>query len=204
MTAPHSGSRLFRFSVFEVDFESGELRKQGRRIVLHEQPFQALILLLEHPGEVVTREQLRLRLWPVDTFVEFDKNLNTTISKVREVLGDSAVHPRFIETLPRRGYRFLAPVEEVLATKQPEAEAPIERLVGDQTGSVPPADQPATAKSGADRRWLTSCSSERLRGGGITLFVISSYMKMDRNSGLYISARVEKSKGVPLIRNFWT
>jgi TolB-like protein/DNA-binding winged helix-turn-helix (wHTH) protein len=154
MTAPHSGSRLFRFSVFEVDFESGELRKQGRRIVLHEQPFQALILLLEHPGEVVTREQLRLRLWPVDTFVEFDKNLNTTISKVREVLGDSAVHPRFIETLPRRGYRFVAPVEEVLATKQPEAEPPIARLAGDQTGSVPPADQPAAPKGGADRRWF--------------------------------------------------
>ena len=104
---------LFRFGIFEVDFESGELWKHGRKIALHDQTLRALGLLLEHPGEVVTREQFRNGLWPEDTFVDFDKSLNTTISKLRDVLGDSAAHPRFIETLPRRGYRFLSPVEEV-------------------------------------------------------------------------------------------
>ena len=101
----------FRFGIFEVDFESGELWKHGRKVALHDQPLHALALLLEHPGEVVTREQFRQGLWPADTFVDFDKSLNTTISKLREVLGDSAAHPRFIETMPRRGYRFLYPVE---------------------------------------------------------------------------------------------
>ncbi|MEJ7605078.1 MAG: winged helix-turn-helix domain-containing protein [Bryobacteraceae bacterium] len=117
MPVPRSRPGLLRFAVFEVDCEAGELRKQGRRIALHEQPFQALVLLMQHPGHVVTREQLKQRLWPGDTFVDFDKSLNTAMSKLREVLGDSAVSPRFIETLPRRGYRFLAPIEEVLETR---------------------------------------------------------------------------------------
>ncbi len=120
VSSPRPG--LFRFGIFEVDFESGELWKQGRKIALHDQALRALGLLLEHPGEVVTREQFRNGLWPEDTFVDFDKSLNTTISKLRDVLGDSAAHPRFIETLPRRGYRFLSPVEEVSKPKEPRPE----------------------------------------------------------------------------------
>jgi TolB-like protein/DNA-binding winged helix-turn-helix (wHTH) protein/Flp pilus assembly protein TadD len=100
-----------RFGVFEADLQAGQLRKKGRQVRLQEQPFQVLALLLERPGEVVTREALRERLWPADTFVEFDHSLNTAVGKIREALGDSADNPRFVETLPRRGYRFIAPVE---------------------------------------------------------------------------------------------
>lgn len=100
-------SESAQFDCFEVDFASGELRKHGIRIHLREQPFQALALLLERPGEVVTREDLRWRLWPTDVFVDFENNLNNVIARLREALGDSAARPRFIETLPKRGYRFI-------------------------------------------------------------------------------------------------
>ena len=101
-----------RFGAYEFDLRSGELRKHGIRIKLQEQPSQILAILLEHRGEMVTREQLQHRLWPSDTFVDFDHSLNTAVMRLREVLSDSSENPRFIETLPRRGYRFLAPVEE--------------------------------------------------------------------------------------------
>src|SRR6266436_5241827 len=101
---------ILRFGAFEVHLRSGELRKQGARIKLQEQPFHVLTVLLQRPGEVVTREELRNQNWPADTFVDFDNSLNTAINKLREALGDSADNPRFIETLPRRGYRFIAPV----------------------------------------------------------------------------------------------
>ena len=103
--------RPVRFGVFEVDLRAGELRKHGLKIKLQDQPFQILAMLLERPGEVVTREELRKKLWPEDTFVDFDNSLNTGINKIREALGDSADNPRFVETLPRRGYRFIYPVE---------------------------------------------------------------------------------------------
>ena len=101
---------VFRFGIFEVDVRAGELRKQGVRIKLQEQPFQVLTVLLQSPGEVVTRDELRSRIWSADTFVDFDNSLNTSMNKLRDALGDSAERPRFIETLPRRGYRFIAPV----------------------------------------------------------------------------------------------
>ena len=107
---------ILRFGVFEVDVRAGEVRKQGVRIKLQEQPFHVLSVLLERPGEVVTREELRNQSWPADTFVDFDNSLNTAINKLREALGDSAESPRFIETLPRRGYRFIAPVTGVDGT----------------------------------------------------------------------------------------
>jgi DNA-binding winged helix-turn-helix (wHTH) protein/tetratricopeptide (TPR) repeat protein len=107
---------ILRFGVFEVDVRAGELRKQGVRIKLQEQPFHVLTVLLQRPGEVVTREELRNQNWPADTFVDFDNSLNTAINKLREALGDSADNPRFIETLPRRGYRFIAPVSGVDGT----------------------------------------------------------------------------------------
>jgi|ERR1051326_3982348 DNA-binding winged helix-turn-helix (wHTH) protein len=104
---------IFRFGLFEVDTARGELRKSGVRLRLPEQPFQVLLTLLERSGEVVTREELRQKLWPSDTFVDFDHSLNSIINKLRETLGDSASNARFIETLAKRGYRFLAPVEVV-------------------------------------------------------------------------------------------
>jgi Tol biopolymer transport system component/DNA-binding winged helix-turn-helix (wHTH) protein len=115
--AVHS-PRLVRFESFEVDLRAGELSKAGVRLKLPGQPFQVLAILLERPGEVVTREELQKRLWP-DTFVDVDHNLNTAINKIREVLGDSAENPRFVETLPRRGYRFVAPVEGTHTTGGP-------------------------------------------------------------------------------------
>ncbi len=107
---------ILRFGVFEVEVRTGELRKQGVRIKMQEQPFHVLTVLLQRPGEVVTREELRSQNWPADTFVDFDNSLNTAINKLREALGDSADSPRFIETLPRRGYRFIAPVTGVDGT----------------------------------------------------------------------------------------
>jgi len=105
-----------RFGVFELDLRAGELRKHGLRVRLQEQPFQILALLLEHPGDVVTREELQKKLWPADTFVDFDHGLNKAISKIREALSDSVESPRFVETVARRGYRFLAEVKFVDTT----------------------------------------------------------------------------------------
>jgi eukaryotic-like serine/threonine-protein kinase len=110
MTLEAQSPEIVRFGTFEVDLLAGEVRKQGVRIKLQEQPFQVLTVLLQRAGEVVTREELRNQNWPADTFVDFDNSLNTAINKLREALGDSADNPRFIETLPRRGYRFIAPV----------------------------------------------------------------------------------------------
>jgi len=104
-------ARIVRFGVFELDLGAGELRKNGAKLRLQEQPFQVLALLLERAGDVVTREEVRQKLWPADTFVDFDHSLNTAINKLRETLGDSASSPRYIETLARRGYRFIAPVQ---------------------------------------------------------------------------------------------
>jgi DNA-binding winged helix-turn-helix (wHTH) protein len=104
-----------RFGSYEVEPRSGELRKEGTKVRLREQCFEVLALLLERPGEVVTREELRNRLWPEDVYVDFDNGLNTAVARIREALGDSAERPRFIETLPRRGYRFIAPVDRVRA-----------------------------------------------------------------------------------------
>ena len=109
-------AKIARFGVFELDLSAGELRKSGAKLRLQEQPFQVLALLLERAGDVVTREELRQKLWPADTFVDFDHSLNTAVNKLREVLGDSASSPRYIETLARRGYRFIAPVQNSAAT----------------------------------------------------------------------------------------
>jgi cholera toxin transcriptional activator len=112
--------RVVRFGVFELDRGSGDLRKDGvARPRLQGQPLDVLLHLLERPGEVVTREELRQRLWPVDTFVDFDHSLNTAVNKVREALEDSASNPRFVQTLARRGYRFIAPVETRSSESRP-------------------------------------------------------------------------------------
>ncbi len=100
-----------RFGVFEVDLHSGELRKQGLKIKLQGQPFHILAMLLERPGELVTRDEIRQRLWSADTFIDFEHSLNTSIKKLREALADDADTPRYIETLPRHGYRFICPLE---------------------------------------------------------------------------------------------
>jgi DNA-binding winged helix-turn-helix (wHTH) protein len=122
MASSETSPKLVRFGVFEADLASHELRKSGRKIKLQEQPFQVLALLVQRPGEIVEREQLRQAVWPDGTFVEFDRSLNTAIKKIRQALSDSAENPRFVETLPRKGYRFIAPVS--CPTPSPLAPAP--------------------------------------------------------------------------------
>jgi TolB-like protein/DNA-binding winged helix-turn-helix (wHTH) protein/Tfp pilus assembly protein PilF len=140
---PHvaSSPSYFRFGVFEVDVQSGELRKQGKRLSLQEQPFQLLAMLLERSGEVVTREEVRLRLWP-QTIVDFDHGLNKAISKIRDTLGDSADNPRFIETVSRRGYRFLADVS-LVRSGQPDMA--VGERAATASAAAPRADEVRTA-----------------------------------------------------------
>lgn len=115
-------TRVFRFGPFELDEATGELRKFGIRIKLHAQPVQVLVMLLEKPGELVTREEMRQRLWGDDTIVDFDHGLNTAVNKLREALGDSANQPRYVETISGRGYRFITPVTVVAPVPNATAE----------------------------------------------------------------------------------
>jgi TolB-like protein/DNA-binding winged helix-turn-helix (wHTH) protein/Tfp pilus assembly protein PilF len=143
-----------RFGIFEVDVRSGELYKRGRRLRLHQQPFQVLTLLIEHQGEVVTREELRRKLWPSDTFVNFDIGLNSAVRKLRAALNDSAESPRYVETLPRRGYRFIAPVE-LASDSNGESESPI-RGAESWKSAEDAAQQAAPPVSPWERRrWMT-------------------------------------------------
>jgi TolB-like protein/DNA-binding winged helix-turn-helix (wHTH) protein/Tfp pilus assembly protein PilF len=157
MALPVASTRTVRFGVFEIDLKACELRKHGFRIKLAEQPFQVLAFLLERPGEIVTREELRDRLWPGDTFVDFDHGLNNAVMRVREVLLDSSEHPRYVETVPRRGYRFVAPVEET--SVPPSVPATIE-LEGGSTSPASSASKPAFAHTISEHpgapRWFTS------------------------------------------------
>jgi len=120
MPAPQTAQR-FRFGIFEADGVHGELRRQGVRIKLHAQPFQVLLMFLERPGEVLTREEVSRELWPDGTFVDSEHGVNSAINRIREALGDKAGNSRFVETLARRGYRFIAPVERIV----PEDPAPL-------------------------------------------------------------------------------
>jgi TolB-like protein/DNA-binding winged helix-turn-helix (wHTH) protein/tetratricopeptide (TPR) repeat protein len=155
MKQPAVSSTLVRFGIYEVDLGTSELRKQGRKIKLQEQPCRILAILLERRGVVVTREELRKRLWSEDTFVDFDHSLNTAIMRLREALCDSSDNPRFIETLPRHGYRFIAPVEEFVPTEQTRqldganAAAAQSQSAAADSGSVSPpslAELPPEAK----------------------------------------------------------
>jgi TolB-like protein len=120
-----------RFGLFEVNLDTGEIRKRGRKIRLQEKPFKILVALLGRPGQVITREELRTKLWQADTFVDFDNGLNTAVNKIREALGDSAENPRFIETLARRGYRFIAPVSFSKTSLKSLAVLPLVNLSSD-------------------------------------------------------------------------
>ena len=148
MSAPH----VVRFGGFEFDFSSGELRSHGRRVPLQSQPAQVLAQLLRNPGQVVTREELRSAIWQSDTFVEFDAALNVAVNKIRQSLRDSASAPRFVETIPKRGYRFLSDVHPVVPSDLP--------VVGSDRGGVAdPTFVHERARRGPPRR-----PAERLRG----------------------------------------
>ena len=160
-----SRHRLARFGIYEVDLDSRELTKSGLRVRLQEQPFQVLALLLGSPGEIVTREQIQEALWPGDTFVEFDAGLNTAIKKLRIALGDAAENPRFIETMPRRGYRFVAPV----VFRGPELTAP--------STSVPPV----AAVVPSDETRIPKRELAWVGVGALALFVVFGALSL-RNS----------------------
>src|SRR2546426_4836067 len=121
---PPSPSPVYRFGVFQANLAARELRKHGVRIRLPGQPFYILSILLENPGEVITREEMRQRLWSSDTFVDFEHSLNSAIKKLRAALGDTPENSRYIETVPRMGYRFIAPVEQVSANGRSTSETP--------------------------------------------------------------------------------
>lgn len=148
-------ARVLRFGVFEVDLKACELRKHGHRIRLPEQPFQVLVVLLEKPGEIVTRDELRNRLWQGDTFVDFDHGLNNAVMRLREALGDSSENPRFVETIPRRGYRFIASV----SASSPHAL---------QEGEIPPAIEPVAKPAVVETEALER-GTETHRVGGATV-----------------------------------
>ncbi len=141
MTDPQPAA-CYRFGVFEVDPPTGELRRQGLRVKLNAQPFQVLCLLLDRPGELLTREEISRELWPDGTFVDYDHGVNSAVNRIREALGDTASSARFIETLARRGYRFVAPVERIPARDEAPAAsaAPVPAEGASPTNS--PSDAP--------------------------------------------------------------
>lgn len=161
--------RRLRFGVFELDLRAGELRKHGLRVRLQEQPFQVLTMLAEHPGEVVTREELQKKLWPADTFVDFDHGLNKAISKIREALGDSAESPRFVETVARRGYRFLAEVKGADAARIGSTEIPREIRGAAEVGHEAKAAGAAEARGPALPKLAWTIAAFVLLVAGATL-----------------------------------
>jgi len=174
MPAESQSSSVLRFADYEVDLRAGELHKAGRKIRLQIQPFQILTILLEHPGEVVTRAELQKKLWPADTFVDFDHSLNTAVKKLRQALNDNKKKPRFIETLPKRGYRFIgamehaqkAPLRPKLGTASPLM-GQIGKISTDGKGSF--ALMPADEESAWEREKLDAVNDDV----GLSLLIAS-------------------------------
>jgi DNA-binding winged helix-turn-helix (wHTH) protein/tetratricopeptide (TPR) repeat protein len=181
MPAPSRASAPLRFDAFLLDPRTGELHKSGHKIKLQEQPFQILAILLEQPGQVVTREQLRERLWPEDTFVDFDHSLNTAVKKLRQALNDEANKPRFIETLPKRGYRYVGPaIESGLAAGGPR---------GDESGSIADEDTgrpEATAVTTAETGPSAGIRPKYAISAAILVIVLggTAYLALHRRSPL--------------------
>ncbi len=158
----------YRFGVFEVDATKGELRRRGLRVKLHSQPLQLLYMLLERPGEILTREEICRELWPDGTFVDFEHGVNSAVNRLREAIGDKASNPRFVETLARRGYRFIAPVDRILpetVDPVPQPQEPAPKLI-DRVLSTP-EDLPRSSHAAVQ-----------------TLFVLLQFMYL----GFYVGA----------------
>jgi DNA-binding winged helix-turn-helix (wHTH) protein len=212
----NSSSRTVRFSTFEVNLQTGELRQRGQKVKLQEQPLQVLAALLERPGELVSREELRSKLWPADTFVDFDHGLNAAIKRLRDALGESADAPVFIETLARRGYRFIAPVNGSAAQSAIEIAPTPERrsfllthrlaiaflsliVIAVLVWALRP--HPSRHKEVAERK-LTTNSSEN----GVTSAAVSpdgKYLAYSDNTGIYVKLiRTGETHAVPLPADF--
>ena len=166
MAAPSNGRSLVSFGLFKADLSSGELYKNGHRVPLQEKPFRLLSMLLERPGEVVTREEVRKKLWPDGTFVDFDEGLDTAIKKLRNALGDPARNPSFIETIPRRGYRFIAPVASQ------GSQEPVGMTVSSETGSTAGKVTRARQNQWSVRRTVTVLGT--VAGVSLVLFVLGT------------------------------
>ena len=182
MPAP-SPARLYRFGSFEADPATGELRRQGIRIKLNAQPFQVLTLLLDRPNDLLTREEIARHLWPGDTFVDYEHGVNSAINRIREALRDTAANPRFIETLARRGYRFIAPVERI-----PSADgSPIADHIRstEPTTATPPGPPPLDSSTILDRYLATPEDLPKTSHPTVqTLFVLLQIMYI----GYYVGA----------------
>src|SRR5262252_2529218 len=181
MPSTASNLRLVRFAQFEVDFRAGELRKDGRRIRLQEQPLQVLAMLVERPDEVITREELQQKLWPADTFVDFDHGLNSAVARLREALNDSAERPRYIETLARRGYRFIGKLEEVVSSAAGQ-EAPAS--LGDKAAS-----------SRRTRIWTTPAAI--LAGVGLLVLAVAAYFLRHPFKSLALNKTIDSVAVLP-------
>ncbi|MBV9039022.1 MAG: winged helix-turn-helix domain-containing protein, partial [Acidobacteriaceae bacterium] len=170
MPEPTQDATIRRFGAFEINLQSGELRKNGMRLRLSGQPFQVLAVLVKHAGEVVTREELHSELWPADTFVDFDHGLNNAVARIREVLDDSSGTPRYVETIPRRGYRFIAPLADarpaIVSPSDAEPKISPPQEISDPGAAVLP-DGPAEKSFAPTRlkRWFTAAAV-------ITVFVV--------------------------------
>jgi cholera toxin transcriptional activator len=174
-------ARRYRFGAFEVDTGTGELRRQGIRIKLNAQPFQVLSLLLDRPGELLTRDQISRELWPGGTFVDYEHGVNSAVNRIREALGDTAGNPRFVETLARRGYRFVAPVERIVTTGTPitpPEQGPAPNAPASKDPSEPDADRFTTFLASPHELPRTSYRVVQ------TLFVLLQLMYL----GFYIGA----------------
>jgi cholera toxin transcriptional activator len=179
MTDPRP-ARRYRFGVFEADSTTGELRRKGLRVKLHSQPFQVLFMLLERPGEMLTREEICRELWPDGMFVDYEHGVNSAVNRLREALGDKASNPRFVETLARRGYRFVAPVERI-AVEGEAAGGPAGGEISEQVMAVR-----AEAKKGFLDRLLAAPEDLPKSSHSVvqTLFVLLQLMYI----GFYVGA----------------
>lgn len=182
MSRPEDQPFVVRFAAFEVDLRAGELRKHGLKIKLQDQPLQLLALLLERPGQVVTREELQKRLWPADTFVDFDRGLNKAINRLREALSDSADHPRFIETLPKRGYRFI----EAVDSAQP-AETRVAPIV--------PETSPPPVRPQRPKYWRLAALVAILIAGAVVAFFYSRRTRSLTGQDVIVLADFENRTG---------
>jgi len=185
MNDPRSGRR-YRFGAFEADAATGELRRQGLRVKLNAQPFQVLLMLLERRGELITREEISRELWPDGTFVDYEHGVNSAVNRIREALGDTAASPRFVETLARRGYRFVAPVERIALADSashpsPQTPAPTEQMPASirEDAASPPLDG-RFARILANTQDLPTASHRLVQ----TLFVLMQLMYL----GFYVGA----------------
>ncbi len=197
-TSPQLPS-VVRFGAYEADLLSGELRKSGIRLKIQDRPFQILAILLEHPGLVVTREQLQKRLWPEDTFVDFEHGLNTAINKLRDALSDEADNPRFIETLPKRGYRFIAPVSASAAPRahlHAVAPANASTLSPSPVPAIIPAD-PSAGPTTAKLRLSTNLAASAMLLLFLALLAAVYFFLRARSAGESAEIRIAPLNGLP-------